>query len=257
MEYTKGVDLSKYQWFIYDKTNAPVPALIGHPVLSKPVDFTKMAAAGIKFAYVRATTINGEPDYAFEENWQGLRDVGIARGAYGFANNKDPVGYARKMYEIVQDTGDLGELPPSLDFECRYITATKSYIGKMTWQACQDWLRHMESLDGRRPIIYTSYSMWFNPAPSWTSDYVLWVASYTAVNNQPKWMPAGWHTGWMFWQQGTPSIGKQLGVCSEEIDVDVFNGDESAFRAWAGLEHKLTLEERITDLERRVTNLGG
>ena len=264
MEYVKGIDCSVYNWFRYDKTNAPTPAQIGHPILTKPVDFTKMAAADIKFAYVRATTITGDPDYAFEENWQGLKDVGIARGAYGFANQKDPIGYARKMYEVVQATGDLGELPPALDFECRYIAAAKTYIGKMIFQACLDWLRHVEALDGRRPIIYTSYSMWFNPPPPWTSDYDLWVASYTTKNAGPKWMPFGW-SSWLFWQQGTPAIGKQLGVCSEEIDVDVFAGSEDEFRAWAGLSApKPTFEERLTELERqaidherRLLHLGG
>jgi lysozyme len=247
MEYARGVDLSVYQW--YRDTQ-------GRPVLSTPVDFRKMKAAGIVFAYVRATTILGEPDYAFELNWQGLKDVGIARGAYGFANNKDPVGYARRMYEIVQDTGDLGELPPALDYECKYIAATKSYIGKMTWQACHDWLLHMEACDGRRPITYSSWEMWFRPPPPWTPNYQFWVASYAAKGDQPKWMPAGVRN-WLFWQQGTPAIGKKLGVCSEEIDVDVFNGNEDSFRAWAGLVHMPTLDERVTALELAVFGKGG
>ena len=226
MDYVKGVDISVYQ--NYRLAN-------GHPDLSRPVDFVKMKAQEISFAYVRATTIDGGVDYAFEENWAGLKSVGIARGAYGFSNQKDPIGYARKLHEVVQATGDLGELPPALDFECRYIAATKTYIGKMTWQACLDWLQHTEALFQLRPIIYTSYSMWFNPAPPWTSDYDLWVASYSAVNNAPKWMPRGW-SSWLLWQTGTPAIGKAHGVCSEEIDVDVFNGNEDDFRLWAGLE---------------------
>jgi len=171
MDYAKGIDISVYQ--NYRLAN-------GHPDLSRPVDFVKMKAQGISFAYVRATTIDGGIDYAFDHNWAGLKSVGIPRGAYGFANQKDPIGYARKMHEIVQATGDLGELPPAL-------------------------------------------------------DYALWVASYSAVNNAPKWMPLGW-SSWLLWQQGTPATGKAHGVCSEEIDVDVFNGNEDDFRLWAGLE---------------------
>jgi lysozyme len=238
-----GVDLSRYQVLLNPDNT-----------IKAGIDFAKMKANDVEFAYVRATTIDGGVDYAFNYIWNGLKSAGIARGAYGFANQKDPVGYARKMYEVVQSTGDSGELPPALDFECRYIAATKFYIGKMTWQACHDWLLYTESLFQLRPIIYTSYSMWFNPAPPWTNEYDLWVASYSAVNNAPKWMPFGW-SSWLVWQRGTPAIGKQMGVQSEEIDDDVFNGDVSAFRDWSGLEHVPTLEERVVDLERRVTNV--
>lgn len=213
-----------------------------------------MKAAGISFAYVRATTIDGGVDYAFNYIWNGLKSAGISRGAYGFANQNNPLGYAVRMHKVVSATGDLGELPPVLDFECRYISATKSYIGKMTWQACHDWLEHTEALFGRKPVIYTSYSMWFNPPPPWTNDYQLWVASYSAVNNQPKWMPKGWNA-WRIWQQGTPAIGERVGVQSKEIDWDVFNGDENSFRQWAGLAHVPTLEDRLIDIERRITNL--
>jgi len=41
----------------------------------------------------------------------------------------------------------------------------------------------------------------------------------------------------------------------------VFNGNEDSFRAWAGLGHvptwQETIEARVTDVERRLTNLGG
>jgi lysozyme len=246
LEYVRGVDLSRYQVILnHDNT------------IKAGIYFGKLKAAGVRFAYVRATTIDGGVDFAFNHIWQGLKAVGILRGAYGFANQNDPLGYAARMHKKVQATGELGELPPALDFECRYIAKTKSYIGKMTWQAAHDWLLHTESLFGVRPIVYTSYSMWFNPAPPWTNDYDLWVASYSAVNNAPKWMPQGW-SSWLLWQQGTPAIGKKLGVQSEEIDYDVFNGDENLFREWAGLEPaEPTLEQRIVDLERRVTNLEG
>jgi lysozyme len=247
LELAHGVDISKYQWFV-------LPNL--QPDLSRPIDFHKMKAGGISFAYVRATTIDGQPDYAFEENWAGLKSVGIPRGAYGFANQKDPLGYAIRLHKVVSATGDLGELPPALDFECRFIPKTKSYIGKMTYQACHDWLLHTEALFGRRPIIYTSYSMWFSPPPAWTTDYELWVASYSAVNGQPKWMPAGWKS-WRLWQQGTPSTGKKLGVQSEEIDWDVFAGNENNLHEWAGLAHEPTLEERVSALEIAVFGKGG
>jgi lysozyme len=253
MEYGKGIDLSRYQWLCYPAAH---PQAFRIDPTKPAVDFNKIKAAGVLFAWVRATTIDGGVDYAFEENWAGLKSVGISRGAYGFANAKDPVGYAERMYKIVSATGDLGELPPALDFECRYISATKSYIGKMSWQECRIWLLHAEALFQKRPIIYTSMSMWFTPSPAWTSEYELWVASYAAIGNQPKYMPKGWNT-WRVWQQGTPAIGESMGVKSKEIDVDVYNGDEYAFNKWAGFKHIQTLEERVFALELAVFGKDG
>jgi hypothetical protein len=37
----------------------------------------------------------------------------------------------------------------------------------------------------------------------------------------------------------------------------LFNGDENSFRAWAGLVHMPTLDERVTALELAVFGKGG
>jgi lysozyme len=250
MTQLRGMDMSVYQWERY-------PA--GHkyqyqPVMERPVDFTK--CKDINFAWVRALTIDGYPDYAFEENWAGLKAVGIPRGAYGFANQTDPVGYAKRMFNVVQATGDIGELPPALDFECRYIASTKTYIGKMDWNAAWVWLQAAKTFWKMNPIIYSSYSMWFNPPPPWTPLFNAWVASYTAVNGQPKWMPKGFPT-WQFWQQGTPAIGKAMGMRSEELDIDVFNGDVVSFNKTFNINTVITptLEEKVDQLEFRTSEL--
>jgi len=253
MTQLRGMDACVYQWERYPK---------GHkyqyrPVMERPVDFSKLH--DINFAWVRAITIDGYPDYAFEENWAGFKSRGVPRGAYGFSNQADPVGFAKRMFNIVQATGDIGELPPWLDFECRYIEATKSYVGKMDWNAARLWLQATEVFWKKRPIIYTSYSMWFNPPPPWTAEYDVAVASYTAVNGQPKWMPRGFPT-WKFWQQGTPAIGKAQGFRSEEIDIDVFNGDVVSFNRAFNIVTTPTpdrldqLGTRVTELERLVSN---
>jgi GH25 family lysozyme M1 (1,4-beta-N-acetylmuramidase) len=237
-----GVDLSRYQ------------VILNGNQVTKPINFDKLKAAGVKFAFVRATTIDGQRDWAFDNTWAGLKSVGIPRGAYGFANQDNPMGYAVNLHRVVSATGDLGELPPVLDFEYRYVSATKSYIGKMTDKAAKTWLDAVESLFGKRPIIYTSKSMWFNPAPSWTASYPLWVASYTTAVKPT--MPAGW-AEWVFWQYKIESVGVQetYGVQSKEIDMDRYNGTQAEFNVRFGVKSEPTLEERVADLERRVAML--
>jgi len=234
LSYLNGVDLSKYQWFTLPN---------GHPDLSRPVDFQKMKDAGVSFAFVRATTIYGAPDYAFEENWAGLKSVGIPRGAYGFANQNDPVGFAEKMYDVVSLTGDLGELPPAMDYERMTLT----------FQATYNFLTHLQSLFQKRPLIYTNYNSWFKSPPPWNNDFPHWVANYTE-GTQPKWMPVGWKD-WLFWQHAVRADGFDYGVKSQEIDHDYFQGDQALFDATFNLKPAPTLQEQIDDLRARVERL--
>jgi lysozyme len=227
MNYIKGCDISVYQ---HERDPA------GHPT-GTPVDFQKMKAAGIKFAWVRAITLAGGVDAAFMLNWNGLKSVGIPRGAYGFANQFDPIGYASRLHDVVSATGDMGELPPALDYES----------GQLTYSATLSWLQHVEALWGRRPIIYTSKSKWYVAAPPWTSSYPLWVASWKSA--PPPTMPAGW-SDWSVWQVGTPAYGLQYGVRSKEIDADVMR--EETLAAWLGQK---TLEQEVTALKQRVSEL--
>lgn len=246
-----GIDMSSYQWFRYD--SGPLKY---HPIVSDPVDFKKMAEMNVKFAFVRATTILGEPDYAFELNWKGLKDAGIARGAYGFPNQKKPVEFAQRMYDIVAATGDLGELPPAMDYE--RLT--------MTFNATEAFLRQLGILFNKLPLIYSNWNSWFKTTPGWINTYEKWVANWVAGDNPSK-MPVGWKS-WTFWQYSVPTIGypNSYGVKSKELDHNMFNGtwEQMCAKYYINIAKPPTLQEQINllskqyaDLEKRVTALEG
>ena len=74
---TNGIDVSHYQG---------------------TVDWVKVKATGITFAYAKATDGNTYTDPQFHTNWQGMRAAGILRGAYHFyETNDDPVTQANNF----------------------------------------------------------------------------------------------------------------------------------------------------------------
>jgi lysozyme len=56
-----------------------------------PIDWTKVAGAGHRFAFVRSTYGATDVDPRFSANWAGARDAGLARGAYHFAYVSKPI----------------------------------------------------------------------------------------------------------------------------------------------------------------------
>jgi len=60
---TKGIDVSHFQG---------------------EIDWSTVKAAGIDFAFIKATDGVAEIDPRFVENWQGAGQANIARGAYHF-----------------------------------------------------------------------------------------------------------------------------------------------------------------------------
>ena len=190
MDYVKLNDISNYQWYRHPN---------GMPILTDPVEPTKMIGQGTRGVYIRAMTWRGEEDYAFKLNWAMYK--GIPRGAYGFTSTDTPVKHAEKFLSIIESTGDPGELPPWLDYEdIKIVPKPPPPDAKETLA----WLDLVEKRY-RRPMIYTSRYMWFKTAPSWTSQYKLAVANYTAATktNSTSWLVRLVHVailcqrGWM------------------------------------------------------------
>jgi len=121
----------------------------------------------------------------------------------------------------------------------------------------EEWLTEVEKHLGQRPIIYTGSWFWNQlPSPAgWEKDYSLWEAEYLSVPpGQMKWDPSqapqekdptslgrGWDT-WTFWQW--TSSGKPIGVQSESLDYNVFNGTEDQLREWlkSPITHKVEVD---------------
>lgn len=196
----KGIDVSSYE---------------------QTVDWAKVKAAGVSFAFARVSDGLSSIDSTFAANWPAMKANGVVRGAYQyFRPSKDVTAQVNLFIQKVDAAGGLGlgDLPPVLDLE------TTSGLDSATVAArAQDWLDQIEAHYGVKPIIYTGDNMSTVTGTKFAS-YVLWVPNYTT---QCPSLPSGWN-GWTFWQNSDK--GSVNGVPTA-VDTNFFNGTETDLAA--------------------------
>ena len=177
MAKVPGIDVSRYQGVI---------------------DWKAVRAAGIRFAYIKATESTDYLDPTFNANWAGAKAAGIVRGAYHYFHSDED---AKRQASLFAQTVSLEptDLPPALDVETDFGKLSVPQIVKAVFTCLTEVEQHMS----RKPLVYTSATIWephlLSPSgavPQWTKNYHLWVAHW-GVNVPTK--PKGWDQ-WLFWQ---------------------------------------------------------
>jgi lysozyme len=191
------------------------------------IDWASVAAAGISFAFAKATEGKTFKDRKFNTNYTEMKNHGIIRGAYHFFHpNIDARAQAENFLQLVQTVG-TGDLPPALDVEVNDNKTTSDII-----QGIQVWMDVVSKALQCNPIIYTSASFWnANLHGTDTFDqHPLWVAHYTS-KPQPN-IPRGFssHAIWQFSEEGSVS-----GI-GGKVDLNRFNGTTADLRKLAGIE---------------------
>lgn len=80
------------------------------------IDWPAVAAAGIDFAYIKATEGGDWVDDHFQENWKGAGAAGLRRGAYHFFTLRRPgADQAENFLKVAPP--DAHSLPPVVDLE--------------------------------------------------------------------------------------------------------------------------------------------
>lgn len=196
----EGIDVSHYQ---------------------KAVDWEKVRAAGISFAFAKASQGTRTGDSTFDENWAGIAAAGLKRGAYEFYDpGLSPAQQASNFSGRV--TLVSGDLPPVVDIE----TMGKSAEDKAALSTdLKTYLDHLEKAYGVKPIIYTSHAFWNAHMTADFGEYPLWIAQY---DGEPH-IPGGW-SGYTFWQYSPK--GAVDGVHGE-VDRNRFNGSMKELEALA------------------------
>jgi lysozyme len=170
------------------------------------VDWRAVAAADVRFAFIKATEGLDDVDPRFAQNWQDSRAAGLLRGAYHFLHpDLDARQQAAHFLAVV--TLDDDALPPALDVE---VTGG---VDPATLTACiETWLASVEAALGCKPVIYTDPSFWRDNVGASLGGYPLWLACYAP---QPD-VPASWPT-WTFWQHS--QSGSVVGI-QGPVDLD-------------------------------------
>ena len=187
------------------------------------IDWTQVAAAGKRFAFMKASegTTLADPTYA--TNRSQAKAVGLYVGAYHFARPDRTPGdaVAEADYFLAMSQLEAGDLVPVLDLED---------AGGLSPAELQEWVKgylgRIYERTGAHAMIYASPTFWKNAMgdTTWfaTNGYgMVWVAHWTS-GPAPTVPAQNWGgTGWTFWQY--TSSGSVPGI-SGRVDLDRFNG---------------------------------
>lgn len=181
------------------------------------IDWRKVRAAGIQFAFIKATEGGDRFDEKFLDNWRGAKRADVARGAYHFMYWCRPASEQAAWYKAhVPEDDDA--LPPVLDVEwtthsktCSRRIPRANAIAKI-----KVMLKALEAHSGKRPIIYTDPKFHREVLEGEFTDYHFWLRSVAA---KPKVRYRG--RNWVFWQFTT--TGRVRGVAGA-VDRNSFNG---------------------------------
>ena len=189
------------------------------------IDWPAVAAAGIRFAFVRA--LEGQtPDPTFERNRRGALEAGLLVGAYQYLRARHPGRYQADL--LLEQLGDLGpgELPPAVDVE------ELDGQDAVAVRACvHAWVERTSMLLGRQPVIYTGPAFWQanlrGQSESELAACPLWIADYRQ-RPAPE-VPRPWGTAAIWQHSGSGSVPGVHGPC----DLNRWQGDEASLAAWA------------------------
>ncbi|MER8521166.1 muramidase [Mesorhizobium sp. M0644] len=190
------------------------------------VNWGKLRAQGANFAYIKATDGGDHLDPMFTRNWRSADAAGLKRGAYHFFYWCRTAGEQADWF-IRNVPRVEGALPPVIDVEwngdssCKRRPSRQKVLEKM-----QVFMDKLERYYGQRPIIYTAPDFYRDNLRGAFLDYPFWLR---AVAAHPSKVYPG--RKWLFWQYS--GSGLSHGVRGR-IDLNVFRGDERAWRDWTG-----------------------
>jgi len=206
---TPGIDVSHYQ---------------------AVVDWNAVMSGGERFGFAKASEGTNVPDPYFADNWLGMKNAGMFRGAYHFYHpSMDATEQADYFLERLSNANGIqalapGDLPVALDIEVADGVAPADLIA-----GAATWLQAIEAATGKQPIVYTYVSFWVNALgnPADLSNYPLWIAQPGVASPT---LPGQWPT-WLFWQFDQQPLS---GVPSAVVDLDAFNGSPNDLGNVAG-----------------------
>jgi GH25 family lysozyme M1 (1,4-beta-N-acetylmuramidase) len=195
------------------------------------ITWSKVAQAGYRFAFGKATEGTAYTDKTYTKNRNGSEKAGLVFGAYHFARPTGGGVAAATVSAIKQANHFLavagpqpGELPPVLDLE---VTGNLPQQRLLTWTLA--YLDQIYARTGVEPFLYTSPLFWKGHLGDSTAAAAggtgLWIAHWTS-GSKPLVPAANWNgSGWKFWQWTNCAAVPGIKHCT---DGDRLNGTKLA-----------------------------
>lgn len=188
------------------------------------VDWAKVKAAGIEFAYVKATQGASFHDPEHLRNAEAAREAGVLVGCYHFFEPTfNGAAQAKHFLERAGGREGLGgQLIPALDVEKQGGMSKHAHT-----ESVRAWLEVVEAEIGRKPVIYCSPDYANSRLDPVFGAYPLWLAMW--ATQEPSGKVGGWDR-WTFWQHS--ATGDVRGVpVTGGVDLNVFAGTMEDLRA--------------------------
>ena len=194
------------------------------------ITWSQVKGAGYVYAWAKSSEGVSITDSEFKNNIVNGESASVKMGAYHYARPEDNTAAAEATYflSVAGTYIKACELPPVLDLEDPpsgpTLVASFTSAQLTTW--VQDWMTAVQTKTGIAPILYTEGSIASYLNSSLTT-YKLWIADPDA---SPTIQPSsiGVWTSWAFkqyeWNGTVPGISG-----TGDVDLDVFNGDMTAF----------------------------
>ena len=191
------------------------------------IDWSAVRAAGIAFAYMKATEGGDHADMSFPDNWQGAARAGVPRGAFHFFYFCRPAEDQARWF-IRHVPRDPAALPPVLDMEWNHLspTCTRRPDAATVRAEAARFLDILTAHYGQRPIVYTTVDFYRETGIGALPNTEFWLRSVAA--HPSKVYPGA---RWTFWQYTGTGV---IPGISGPVDINVFAGSPDAFRSWPG-----------------------
>jgi len=188
---------------------------------NETIDWNQVKAAGIEFAYAKATQRVDFEDPMYATYKTDARTAHVRFGAYEYMDVMGGAKAAVKDADHFVSFAALDErnLVPVLDAE-----QTNGYTPAKLQKWMMAWLGEVYKKLRVRPIIYTSPSFWTTALADTTQfsqlGYPLWIAHWGV--DTPTLPALDWNArGWTFWQW--TDCGTVAGITGD-VDLDLFQG---------------------------------
>ena len=200
------------------------------------INWTQVKAAGVTFAWAKATEGLTVTDAQYLNNATNGVAAGVYMGAYHFAHSDTHTTTAQAISEanfflsVAQPYIVSCQLPPVLDYE---VSSSLSWTAQTAW--IQSWMNTVKTATGITPILYTDGSIASSLGSSLAAYCKLWIATDngSATTIPPSPLPpspptsdlGAWNPNWSFNQYSWTTT---VSGISGQIDADIFNGNMAA-----------------------------
>jgi lysozyme len=183
------------------------------------IEWPRVAAANIHFAFIKASEGGDHLDTRFEENWREADKARVVRGAYHFFTFCTPGEVQADHYlDVVPPALDV--LPPAVDIEfagnCKAWTSVEDIRREL-----RVLLSRLEAAWGRPPVLYLTSESEERIVRGHFDEFPVWIRSVF-------FRPGGPNPTWLFWQY--TDEGEIPGI-ETPVDLNVYRGERDELAA--------------------------